>query len=494
MYLRNLNRRYFLFLTIFIFVVVFSIVFKASATPPATPYTPGETLNPTCSPIDTNCTVSVSSSGWGLTGNAGINPATNFIGTIDAQPLIFKVNNSQVGLIDNNLRNVFWGDGVGVLNSTGDSNTVVGSSSFGSNTLGQSNTALGNNVLGSNTIGQSNTSIGAYSLVDNTTGNNNTTLGFQSLTTNSTGDNNVAIGFQAGYSETTSNNLFIDNQARFTNERLKALIYGKFDASTANQFVNINGTLGIVDATDTYYTNFTGGSQVADITYTLPTTQGGASTVLTNDGSGTLSWVSGGGGGWSLTGNSGLASDGSNFIGTTDSAPLYFKQNNHVVGKLDIYNTFLGYDSGNVNVGSANAGFGFRTLYNNTSGIGNTAVGDGALIHNTTGNYNTANGQNALLTTTTSSGNVALGYKAGYYETGSDNLFIDNQDRGNEADERIKSLIYGKFDADPANQFVTINGKLNVKGGMNISSLPTSSSGLVSGDLWNNVGVVNIIP
>ena len=31
--------------------------------------------------------------GWGLTGNAGINPATQFIGTTDAQPLALKTNN-----------------------------------------------------------------------------------------------------------------------------------------------------------------------------------------------------------------------------------------------------------------------------------------------------------------------------------------------------------------------------------------------------------------
>ncbi len=31
--------------------------------------------------------------GWGLTGNTGTNPLTNFIGTIDNQDLVFKRNN-----------------------------------------------------------------------------------------------------------------------------------------------------------------------------------------------------------------------------------------------------------------------------------------------------------------------------------------------------------------------------------------------------------------
>lgn len=32
---------------------------------------------------------------WKLGGNAGTNPSTNFIGTTDAQPLVFKTNNQK---------------------------------------------------------------------------------------------------------------------------------------------------------------------------------------------------------------------------------------------------------------------------------------------------------------------------------------------------------------------------------------------------------------
>jgi hypothetical protein len=34
-----------------------------------------------------------------LTGNAGTDPATNFIGTTDAQPLVFKVNNQKAVIL-----------------------------------------------------------------------------------------------------------------------------------------------------------------------------------------------------------------------------------------------------------------------------------------------------------------------------------------------------------------------------------------------------------
>lgn len=43
-------------------------------------------------------------SGWALTGNAGTNSGTNFLGTTDTAKLIFKVNNKQAVRIDTNLR------------------------------------------------------------------------------------------------------------------------------------------------------------------------------------------------------------------------------------------------------------------------------------------------------------------------------------------------------------------------------------------------------
>lgn len=50
-------------------------------------------------------------SGWGLLGNAGTNPATDFVGTTDAQPLVFRTNATERGRLD------IDGDlGVGVVN------------------------------------------------------------------------------------------------------------------------------------------------------------------------------------------------------------------------------------------------------------------------------------------------------------------------------------------------------------------------------------------
>ncbi|MCW5907390.1 MAG: hypothetical protein KIS94_06000 [Chitinophagales bacterium] len=138
---------------------------------------------------------------------------------------------------------------------------------------------------------------------------------------------------------------------------------------------------------------------------------------------------------WSLTGNSGTV-DGTNFIGTTDNAPLNFKINNQKAGKIDLNgSTFLGYQSGNVNAGANNTGIGYEalnknttgsyntasgynSLYENTAGQENAAFGSGALYH-TTGSYNSALGTAALNLNFSGSFNTAIGYSA---NVGSSNL------------------------------------------------------------------------
>ena len=543
MQMKHLIKKYFIVITSFFIVLTFSAVLKVYATPPGTPYTPGETLNPTCGPTDTNCTVSVGSSGWGLTGNAGTVDGTNFIGTTDNIPLSFKVNNQKAGRIESTSgNNVSLGYLSFQQNLSGIGNVAIGNNSLSVSAHGNQNVAIGTNSLIANTSGTANTSIGSFSLTNNLMGGDNVALGDSTLFSNSMGANNIAIGFAAGYYETGDNNLFIDNQPRASevDGRLKSLIYGKFDADPANQFVRINGALQILEGgtSPQYHTIFQGGDQTADITYTLPIAQVGASTVLTNDGTGALSWTTGGGGGWGLTGSAGTI-DGTNFIGTTDNIPLTFKVNNQLAGRIDdtAHNAFLGYQAGLNTLGYDNVAIGHQALMNNIIGDWNTAIGSEALTNNTgvsntangyqalqsningsqntgigyrvlysnTGDYNTATGSNALganqgsgntaygtgalISNFMGSSNVALGTYAGADETGSNNLYIDNQVRGSEIDGRIKSLIYGKFDADPANQQLFFNAqKINMK------YLPTSAAGLSSGDLWNNAGVVNIIP
>jgi len=128
-------------------------------------------------------------------------------------------------------------------------------------------------------------------------------------------------------------------------------------------------------------------------------------------------------------------------------------------------NTATGYRALTANTtGYRNTATGDYALRYNTTGYLNTAIGDYVMAGNTTGDYNTAVGSGALNTNSTGSSNVALGYLAGYYETGSNKLFIDNTNRSSEADGRVKALIYGIFDAAVANQYLTVNGQLQVTG------------------------------
>ena len=109
-------------------------------------------------------------------------------------------------------------------------------------------------------------------------------------------------------------------------------------------------------------------------------------------------------------------------------------------------------------------------LHSNTTGNYNSAFGQGALYSNTTGNNNSAFGQSALQSNTTGNNNLALGYYAGLYNTTvSNQLFINTLDQGSYGNDVSNSLIYGIFNATPANQTLSINAGI-----INMKYLPTA--------------------
>ena len=159
------------------------------------------------------------SNGWNLTGNTGTNPSTNFIGTSDAQPLRFRVNNTWAGELDPVTADVFLGLSAGQSNtSAGTGNTGVGGYALQNNTTGYDNTALGGAALITNIDGFENTALGRQSLFYNTNGSDNTATGYKALRNNNTGSYNTADGPQALYSNTTGNfNTAIGGNALFNN-------------------------------------------------------------------------------------------------------------------------------------------------------------------------------------------------------------------------------------------------------------------------------------
>ncbi|HSY62670.1 MAG TPA: tail fiber domain-containing protein, partial [Cytophaga sp.] len=157
---------------------------------------------------------------WMLNGNAGTDIATNFLGTTDAKPLLFRVNNEPAGILGNannnlgfgrsalndltsGIRNTAIGDYALYSNTAGEENTANGFVALYLNSTGNRNTAYGFGALQSNTAGDENTANGAYALYTNTTGNWNTANGYRALFSNTTGYQNTANGYQVLYSNTS---------------------------------------------------------------------------------------------------------------------------------------------------------------------------------------------------------------------------------------------------------------------------------------------------
>ncbi len=187
-------------------------------------------------------TPGLQSAGWMLTGNAGTNPASNFVGTTDDQPLIFKVNNVLAGKI------TAAGDGNTYLglqagkNATGDKNTAIGFESLLLNTTGSKNTAYGSHTLYYNDSGHYNTAIGRNAQYSNTTGSSNTALGMSALFCNISHSNLVAVGDSALYNNGlgTSDPVKAAENTAVGSKALYANLHGSRNTATGFQALYTN--------------------------------------------------------------------------------------------------------------------------------------------------------------------------------------------------------------------------------------------------------------
>lgn len=205
------------------------------------------------------------SSGWSLTGNAGTNAATNFLGTTDNVNLSFRQNNVRAALItDDVAKNAFFGGRAG-LNATGNFNTLIGANAgealtsgitnnaFGvqalrNTTTASNNTAFGANVLFTNTTGAENLGIGNSALQNNSTGNQNLCIGNGSGIQNTTGSLNLYIGFRGNFSAAGgigNNNIGIGNSTLVSSSGAKNLVIGS-NASVVNQTLSNQLNIGNV--------------------------------------------------------------------------------------------------------------------------------------------------------------------------------------------------------------------------------------------------------
>ncbi len=410
-------------------------------------------------------------------------------------------NTSGVGNTALGLRSMLY-------NESGTANTSVGIDALRNNNSGDYNAAMGTGAMLNHVSGDDNIAVGAYAGQQIFNGERNTMLGYMAgsggIPHNKSGG--VFIGYNAGANELTDNKLYIEN----SNSNFP-LIYGDF----ATDKIHINGALSIKDGTqnagyvlvsdnDGEGSWQPGGKQIID---SDNDTYIDVETALDSD---TISFVQNGtlrfrigGPAWEPI-NSGQ----STFIGEGAGANDDLTNNT---------NTFLGYISGQSNTtGFANVAIGAYSFTDNTSGIHNIAIGQGALLQNTIGSSNVAVGKDAQYLNTfgvnnvaigenagytnggggnnitigknsdryntfgeentiigaeagggssnSKSGNVFLGYQAGFNESTSDKLYIENS-------SSTSPLIYGDF----ANDFLRVNGSLSIVDGTQQDGLVLTS-------------------
>lgn len=335
------------------------------------------------------------SQAWNLSGNAGTNSSSNFLGTTDSKPIKMRTNNvvrmtissnGKIGIgtaspvsglhikatsnssqlvIDafanqaDSLPLIRFRNAAGVdlmhINSDDSTNTYIGlnagrrnDTTFLSND-GTENTFIGSNAGAFNTTGFSNTAVGCKALMSNSYGHWNTACGDQSLGSNTYGTANAAFGFAALYYNITG----YDNTAM----------------GFRSLHVNSSGKNNTAIGFQSLFSNSTGDYNCAV----------GSEALLYN-----LDGI-----------------------------------NNTAVGFQSLYTS---------SNGNYNTAIGYFTLRQNTSGVYNTASGVQALYNNTTGTGNSANGLNALYNNTTGGNNTAVGYEAMFYNvSGSFNTNLGRQ-------------------------------------------------------------------
>lgn len=364
--------------------------------------------------------------GWDTSGNANAVSGTNFIGTINAQDVDFRSNNSikmrltqrgQLEFLNNGgsiflgemagdnddettNRNVFIGNHSGFSNVTGHNNTVIGYQALYSNSDGFYNMAIGNFALRSNTSGANNFAAGMNSMFSNTTGGNNTAMGGNTLYSATTASWNTAIGMNAlRYTTTGDSNTATGSGAMTANTTGMANTASGTNALTSNTTGSSNTAIGagaLHDSTTGSANTGVGASALYYTTSGANNTALGTSALIDNKtGSGNTA--------------SGMYALRSNISGNNNTGLGRFALTNNLDGNS---NTATGISSLNFNTsGSNNTASGNASMFSNVAGANNTASGASSLYFNN-GSGNTAMGSAALLTNITGDNNTAMGNAA----------------------------------------------------------------------------------
>jgi hypothetical protein len=186
--------------------------------------------------------------------------------------------------------------------------------------------------------------------------------------------------------------------------------------------------------------------------------------------------------------------------------------NNIGIGYASLYlnstgasSTAIGHSALYANTtGGNNSAVGFYALQNNTTATHNAAIGFYALQSNTTGQSNAGHGAYALFNNTTGGSNTAIGYASGGYISGgvtanaitTNSVYIGNNTKAL-ANNQTNQIVIGDNATGAGSNTVTLGHttiiKTILRGTLNAANLPTSPAGLVTGDIWNNLGILTIV-
>ncbi len=361
------------------------------------------------------------------TGNTGIGNAAlnaNTTGVNNTAIGYYALPNSTIG-VDNSAL------GISSLasNVSGNFNTALGSSTLTSNITGNHNTAVGHLALSTVVTGEENTAVGKNTLRF-ATSNQNTAIGAYALNNLSTGANNTAVGTNAGINLATgSNNTLLGHNTNAPANINNATAIGAnvILAQDNTVILGNNANVGIGTSSPAEKLEVVGnirnsvlagtGTRIvgSDANGNLVNVAAGNNGEVLTMVAGTPAWAAAGSSsGWTLTGNAGTDAT-TNFVGTTDDAPLMFRTNNTPAGRIETNSTgrgvYFGQNAGNAGSGFGSVGIGAAALANNT-GVENVAVGYRVLQRNSTGAYNVAIGGSAMNGNVDGSNNVAIGQTA----------------------------------------------------------------------------------
>ena len=421
------------------------------------------------------CSETVMAQTWSLTGNAGTNAGTNFIGTTDNIALRFRTNNSVrmsissggkvgVGILvpifkldvragSINTDSLYRINGTSVLSldnsnriQLGDATVKVGIGTTTPTTALQvAGTATATEFVGG---GVGITSINASNL-------NSGTVNDSRLSSN--------VALKSGSNTFTGSNSF--SQDVF----VVGVRVGNGSGNFANNTVLGAGAL----ASNLSGENNTalGAGALASNVLGESNTAIGVSALLSNTD------------GYGNTAN-GINALFSNTTGNYNTASGFAALNFNTTGSSNT--AYGGYSLNSNQTGFNNTAMGYSALYSNTTGYENTANGNGALYFNSTGNSNTANGNGALYSNTTGSYNTANGDQAlsynttGYLNTVSGFGALTSNTTGNENTAvGVYSLYYGS--ATSSNVALGISSGDMVANGNNNTFLGANCNAVFSG-------------